>query len=92
MSDAAIRARVFGRVQGVGYRAWTVERATALGLKGWVRNREDGSVELSAVGEAQAVEALLEACRSGPRFAVVTRIETMPEPDGTAPADFRQIR
>jgi len=72
---------VTGRVQGVGYRAWTVETAAGLGLDGWVRNRRDGSVEITARGEPTALDALTEACRRGPTFARVedVRSETVAE-------------
>jgi acylphosphatase len=74
----ALRVVVRGRVQGVGYRAWTVRQARRLGLSGWVRNREDGSVELLAAGPEAALGALLQACRSGPSLARVDGIETHP--------------
>src|SRR3546814_2174963 len=69
------RLRVHGRVQGVFYRGWTVERARALGLSGWVRNRRDGSVEILARGPGEAIEALIEQCHEGPPAALVTDIE-----------------
>jgi acylphosphatase len=68
------RVRIFGRVQGVFFRNWAMERARALGVRGWVRNRRDGSVELVAYGEDEAVEALTAACRAGPPAAEVERI------------------
>jgi acylphosphatase len=67
--------RVTGRVQGVGYRAWAIETAANLALHGWVRNRADGSVELLATGPDEAVAAMIEACRQGPRAAQVDGIE-----------------
>jgi len=70
----ARRVRVRGRVQGVGFRAFAQTRAQALGLDGWVRNREDGSVELLAVGPADAVDALIAACREGPAHARVAGV------------------
>ncbi len=69
------RVIVHGKVQGVGYRAFVEDEAQRLGLGGWVRNRPDGTVEAVFVGEAQAVEATLAACRQGPRFARVTSVE-----------------
>lgn len=63
-----------GRVQGVFYRAWTVEQGRALGLRGWVRNRRDGSVEILAGGESGTVEELIRRCREGPPAARVERI------------------
>ncbi len=66
---------VHGRVQGVYYRGWTVETARALGVTGWVRNLSSGEVEILACGEPEAVRALIDRCRTGPRAAVVSRIE-----------------
>jgi acylphosphatase len=65
---------ITGRVQGVGYRIWAERTAAGLGIRGWVRNRRDGSVELLAVGENEAVAKLIEACRLGPRAAAVTEV------------------
>jgi len=67
--------RIRGRVQGVGYRAWLMEEATAAGLSGWVRNRADGSVEALLAGEEDAVGAVLLAARRGPPGARVDEIE-----------------
>lgn len=82
------RARVDGRVQGVNFRTWTADKARALGVRGWVRNRRDGSVEIEAHGEDRAVEALFTACRRGPRAAKVERI-VIEEAEGEGPPDFQ---
>jgi acylphosphatase len=74
MDDLAIRLVVEGRVQGVGYRWWAQGRALSLGLRGWVRNRRDGSVELLAIGPADAVEQFAAACREGPPAAQVKSV------------------
>jgi acylphosphatase len=71
----ARRLRIEGRVHGVGYRDWMIREAERLGLSGWVRNRGDGSVEAVVAGQEAAVQALLSACRRGPRLARVDRIE-----------------
>ena len=68
------RLRITGRVQGVGYRAWVIETAARLGLRGWVRNRADGSVEALVLGAEDAVAAMIEACREGPFAARVTEV------------------
>jgi acylphosphatase len=75
MAVAAVHLRIIGRVQGVGFRAWTAYRAERRGLRGWVRNRRDGSVEALVIGEADAVEAMVEACHRGPPMASVDGIE-----------------
>ena len=68
------RLRITGRVQGVGYRAWTVGTARRLGLRGWVRNRADGSVEALVIGGDGAVAAMIQACRKGPPAARVAEV------------------
>ena len=65
---------IAGRVQGVGFRLWVEAEAVSRGLAGWVRNRRDGSVEAVFFGEEDAVGAMLEACRIGPRMALVTNV------------------
>jgi acylphosphatase len=70
----SVRLRITGRVQGVGYRAWALQLAARLGLRGWVRNRADGSVDALAIGEDDAVARLIEACREGPFGARVTDV------------------
>lgn len=79
-----IHIRVFGRVQGVGFRAWTVRQALDLNLTGFVRNRRDGSVEILAEGEQ--VSELLIRCQRGPTFARVDRIEPVAYPDAPMPS------
>ena len=69
------RVVVRGRVQGVGYRAWTEDTAILNGLDGWVRNRRDGTVEAVFAGSAEAVEGMVEACRRGPDSARVDAVD-----------------
>ena len=69
------RLIISGRVQGVGFRVWMVEKARELGVSGWVRNRIDGSIEALVAGDTAAVEELLRLCRRGPRMAEVVSIE-----------------
>ena len=79
----ARRIIVRGRVQGVFFRGWTVDAARVLGVAGWVRNRRSGDVEILAMGEAVAVDALIERCRSGPPAASVEGLQVTdaePEP------------
>jgi len=70
--------RVHGRVQGVGFREACVQRAEALGLTGWVRNRRDGSVEALLQGPAEAVARMELWLRQGPPSARVERLTHTP--------------
>ena len=70
----AIRAVVRGAVQGVGFRDATVDRARELGVMGWVRNGEDGSVRVHAEGANRAVEELMAFLRVGPPLARVSEV------------------
>lgn len=71
-----VRLIIEGRVQGVGYRAWTTHTARKLGLSGWVRNLKNGNVEALGHGPRSAVEALIAACQAGPHLARVTAVNT----------------
>lgn len=85
-----IRARVFGRVQGVYFRESTRREATRLGVTGWVRNLPDGSVEAVFEGPADPVHAAVEWARRGPSRALVTSMdETAEQPEGIAGFDVR---
>jgi acylphosphatase len=66
--------RIRGRVQGVWYRAWATEEAMRRGLRGWIRNRHDGSVEALLAGEDAKVDEMILACRQGPPLAMVDSI------------------
>lgn len=72
---------IHGRVQGVGYRAWTEVTALERGLEGWVRNRRDGSVEAVFGGPEDDVDAMIAECRRGPPGA---RVETIDQRAATA--------
>ncbi|KAF8396543.1 hypothetical protein HHK36_018167 [Tetracentron sinense] len=76
-----VRALIKGRVQGVFYRNWTIENARQLGLKGWVRNRRDGSVEALFSGDPDSVHEMEQRCRRGPPDAVVTGFQVFPSND-----------
>lgn len=80
----AVRLRISGKVQGVWFRAWTVQEAEARGLDGFVRNRLDGTVEALLVGEDAAVEEMIRLCRQGPSRAAVTGVEIEPAQGITA--------
>ena len=76
----ARRLVVRGRVQGVGFRHATGVAAASFGVAGWVRNRQDGSVEALVQGEPDAVERMIAWCRRGPPSARVTSVDVADEP------------
>jgi acylphosphatase len=71
MSDIARHVRIYGRVQGVFFRAWLRELADQHDVTGWVRNCPDGRVEAHVEGEQSAVEKIIERIRNGPSGASV---------------------
>ncbi|MGB5972133.1 MAG: acylphosphatase [Nodosilinea sp.] len=83
-----IRAVVHGIVQGVGFRYHTCQVAQQLGVKGFVRNRPDGTVEIVAVGTGDQLNSLLHWANQGPASARVTRVEAEPY---TGPAGFEDF-
>lgn len=75
----AYRLIIYGRVQGVRYRASACEKARELGVTGWVRNESDGSVLAEVEGPAEQVEAFLAWCRQGPPRAEVKAVQVVPK-------------
>lgn len=71
---------VKGRVQGVGYRYFTFQKAQSLGVKGWVRNLADGRVEIMVSGQEDVLEIFVEALKAGPAFARVDAVSVLEEP------------
>ena len=71
----AVRVRVTGKVQGVFYRVWVKRKATELGITGWVRNVDEGNVEMLFQGEKDAVDEMLQQCREGSRSASVVNVD-----------------
>ncbi len=77
----AVRVRIEGQVQMVWFRAWTIAEAGNRGLKGWVRNRADGSVEALFAGPEDAVKEMVAACWQGPPKAEVSAVAEIAVPD-----------
>jgi acylphosphatase len=82
------RVVVRGEVQGVFFRDSTRSEAESRGVSGWVRNRDDGSVEAVFEGSPDAVEAMVEWCRSGPSRAEVQDMDVILEEDPDALEGF----
>ena len=80
-----VRVVISGRVQGVWFRAWTMQEATARGLDGWVRNRTDGTVEAVFQGAPEAVDEMVAACRQGPPAARVTAVNVFADAEPVGP-------
>ena len=79
MADRKIvHVLISGAVQGVWFRAWTVQEAQARGLDGWVRNRRDGDVEAVFAGPAAHVDDMIRACHRGPEAARVSSVDVTP--------------
>jgi acylphosphatase len=85
----AIRLVMRGRVQGVGFRAFVVREARQRGVRGWVRNRRDGTVEALLIGSGDALGAMEVACRRGPSLARVSEVGRHPAQDDGS-TDFRE--
>ncbi len=74
MSIKAVRISVEGSVQGVGFRNALYEVAKTAGLKGWVRNRADATVEATAIGSEMELQKLIRWCETGPPMAKVAKV------------------
>ena len=83
MTKIARMVKIFGRVQGVFFRQWTINQARGLGIAGWVRNAADGTVEAHVEGDEASVNKMIEGMRHGPSQARVEDLsaETI-EPEG----------
>ncbi len=79
MKKRRVRARITGRVQGVFFRAYTVEAAQQIGVRGWVRNLPDGNVEAVFEAEADKIEKMIAWCREGSPLGRVERVDVLEE-------------
>lgn len=88
--ERAVAVRIEGRVQGVWYRGWAQQEAERRGLRGWVRNRNDGSVEALFIGPEARVSEMVTACRRGPPAARVSAVIERPAEDDGSPAFYHR--
>lgn len=86
----SVRVLIRGRVQGVGFRAWTAREAGRLGLDGWVRNLSDGRVEAVFAGEDGAVSEMIRLCAKGPMFGRVDDVAVADEVEAIRPGFERK--
>ncbi len=80
MEEKAYNINVFGRVQGVGFRFYTHRKAKELDLKGFVRNKPDGSVYIEVEGQQENVEQFIMWCNDGPSWARVSKVQRQETP------------
>ena len=81
---------VYGKVQGVFFRASTVEKCLDLGLRGWVRNEEDNTVKIEVQGVEEKLEELVDWMESGgPRFAVIAKVKVEVDQELKPYRDFK---
>lgn len=73
--DKEVFIKIEGRVQGIGFRRWAVDKAQEIGgISGWVHNETDGSVEIMMKGTPENIDKMILACHEGPSFARVDRV------------------
>ena len=77
--------KVYGRVQGVGYRYFVEKHAVQLNISGWVRNCSDASVEIMAEGSPENLEVFMDWCKKGPLLGSISRIEPVGRSEYAAP-------
>lgn len=86
--NKAVILKVYGRVQGVGFRFYTQKTAKEMNVTGWVRNKSDGSVYIEATGKSENLEMFINWCEDGPAWAHVSKLEKQEIPVFDAD-DFR---
>ena len=89
MSEKRVQVTIRGRVQGVGFRANCQREAQAAGVRGWVRNSWDGSVEALFEGPEDGVDRMVRWCHTGPRMAEVESVEVSDASEAAPGGAFR---
>ncbi|HOX68184.1 MAG TPA: acylphosphatase [Burkholderiaceae bacterium] len=90
MANTVVRLEITGQVQGVGFRWSMAEQARRLGVRGWVRNRRDGSVEAMVAGDSASVDQLIVWARKGPPTAAVEAVNVIRDSTETELGSFEQ--
>lgn len=91
-ADRHVHVTIRGRVQGVWFRRWTLETATRLGLSGWVRNRQNGSVEAVFQGTTEGVQRMIGLCHQGPPAARVADVTVQEMTNSPSDTGFRTLQ
>ena len=78
--EKEVYLKINGRVQGIGFRAWAVRTGRELGISGWVRTVDDGTVEIRMQGAEEQVDEMIRRAYSGPMLARVDEIRFLPRP------------
>ncbi|MER9367976.1 acylphosphatase [Mesorhizobium sp. M0518] len=86
-----VQARIYGNVQGVGFRAWARDEATGLGLAGWVCNEADGAVTTQIAGLDEAVSTMIKRLWEGPAGASVSKVDIEELAAGEAFVGYRIV-
>ena len=81
MAETTRHLIISGRVQGVWFRGWTAKQAEVLNVRGWIRNRVNGTVEAVFVGSQHQVDEMINRCHSGPPLGRVDHIDVTPAED-----------
>lgn len=84
--------KVTGKVQGVFFRASTAQKANELQIKGFVKNENDGSVYIEAIGEESNLKNFILWCHNGPEKAIVSKVETTAVEKGKNFEDFKVLK
>lgn len=83
--------RVYGKVQGVFFRASTQDKAESLGILGWVKNEPDGTVKIEAEGPEQQMQEFIDWCKQGPTYAKVEKVDLKEDnPQGFVRFEIKQ--
>ena len=91
-SQERVHLRITGRVQGVGFRWFVIAEGRRLAIRGWVRNNDDGSVEVEAEGTAAELESLRARVAKGPPASRVESVQDLPASSDALPARFTSVR